>query len=92
MLFETIITWLNKRKTLPPPGSRYCPIIITDEMEMLESSWSVDIAIGDYLDEKRCKASLKFLSNDAPVHLLKLGIDFKLFEGNNLVAVGKIIG
>lgn len=92
---KAVIEWIRKehggRSKVPPVGTRYCPIInILNETEE-GFSWSADITIEQYVTQYSCYVSLKYLSEQAPYNKLKNGEEFELYEGERLVAKGKII-
>jgi hypothetical protein len=78
------------RKKVMPVGMRYCPVIVAKPLEITGSTWSVAI-INKSIDGLFSTADLSFMSPDAPHETLTVGLEFDLYEGQNLVASGKII-
>ena len=78
------------RKKVMPVGMRYCPIIVAKPLESTGPTWSVTI-INKSIDGLSSTADLSFTSPDAPHDTLMVGLEFDLYEGQNLVASGKVV-
>ena len=91
---EAEIRWTPEseggRKQVMPVGIRYCPVIAAKPLESTGSTWSVAI-INKSIDGLSSTADLSFMSPDAPHDTLTLELEFDLYEGQNLVATGKVV-
>lgn len=90
------ITWITQenggRKNQPIPGTRYCPIVIFDDMDQNKDEfWSADFICTKVDDKMNSIVDFTFLVENAPMSYLASGNKFKLFEGNKKVALGIII-
>lgn len=91
------ITWISHenggRKNPPLVGTRYCPIVIFNDMnEKNYNLWSADFICNEIDDNLNSIVDFAFLSEEAPISYLIHGNAFELFEGNKKVAFGKICG
>lgn len=81
------------RKTLPQPGVMYYPHIAIDE-KIERQSWSVCFLVTPISHDKTSTISFSMLVDNEETNCffskLCIGMDFKLLEGDAIVAVGKI--
>lgn len=90
MYYFAHIEWMayedGGRRTIPPKGTRYCPLIRLDN-GVKQSEWSIDFICPDLNDTviKFC-----FICDDAPCSLLKIDKEYNLYEGLRAVAKIKI--
>ncbi len=88
------VSWLSfeegGRKKIPPKGTRYCPIIKVNNVN-LHGEWSVDFMCTEIDQNRKCVVRLGFLSPKAPIQLLVKDTGFELFEGNKKVARGVVL-
>ncbi len=88
------ICWVPEGRESPPTGPRYSTVarFKEDENDWLKQAWSLVLEFHSPPDESLCViADVRFLVEDAPVHLLRRGSVFELFEGRKLVARGEVI-
>jgi hypothetical protein len=88
-----LIRWLTPLaggRTAPPSGPTYSTVAHFKESadEWPAVAWSVVL---EFLEPFKSKALVRFLMPNAPDHLLKIGADFDLYEGPNLVAHAEVI-
>ncbi|MCL2603942.1 MAG: hypothetical protein FWD90_05645 [Defluviitaleaceae bacterium] len=69
---------------------RYCPIAVVEGGENHESLWSSSV-INTNINGRKTEAELSFLADDAPHNLLITGKKVLLYEGQSVVAEGKIL-
>lgn len=99
------IEWSLPKKEIPSISKKfndnwiYNPIIVFKNQyntpiwhnnETLVPLWTC-IVQNESIEEKISIAKIRYLSEDAPQELLKLGAEFELFDGNRNVAKGTII-
>ena len=77
------------RKTIFPPGMRYCPVIASEGIPSDHTLWSVSV-INDSVDGRKAIATMSFLSPEAPHELLRSGLVFDLYDGPKIVANGTV--
>lgn len=90
------ITWTayenGGRKNPPLAGTRYCPIVIFNNVKgNIGEFWSADFVCTEVDKNYSSIVEFTFLSEDAPMDYLVKGNEFELFEGNKKVASGVII-
>lgn len=90
------ITWVAKenggRNNPPALGTRYCPIVVFDTMDLSRDKfWSADFICTEVDAKMNSIVDFAFLVEEAPTEFLTNGNKFKLFEGNKKVAFGVII-
>lgn len=68
------------RKSIPPIGTRYCPIIRTANNE----GWSIDFIVPDSMNSDMFM--FRFLSDSAPRDLICVGKSYDVYEGLKKVA------
>lgn len=91
------ICWLKKEaggRQSPPSGPRYVTVVRFDEEKdkWPNEAWSLVLDFRTPPDESlRMTADVRFLVPEAPVHLLHSGSTFDVFEGEKVVARGKIL-
>lgn len=87
MYFTANIKWVNNenggRRTFPPKGTRYCPLIRLDDGKK-SMDWSIDSICSDF--KYTNKIIFKFLANNAPEDLIIVGQQYELYEGKRKVA------
>ena len=91
---KAIISWKGYRIECPvPEGTRYYPIIRfkNDDVLLDTNTWSADIITGITDELGVCEIMIRYLSIIAPSYNMKKGRSFLLFEGEKLVATGKIL-
>lgn len=93
------IIWLDSKsggRKKPPTGPKYSTVIrFRSDAEWPENAWSIVVEF-DSLPNKSQEmiATIWFLAFDnpkVPNHFLEPGNQFELYEGNQIVAKGKII-
>ena len=62
---------------------------INDDNKMID--WSLCLTNKQFISEYETISEIGFLMGNAPHHLLKSGVKFKLFEGAKEVASGEIM-
>jgi len=78
------------RSTPPPVGTRFCPLVIFENIEE-KGTWSADFICTE-VDEQLCSiVEFGYLVENAPIQNLKKGNRFSLFEGPHLVAKGEVL-
>jgi len=89
----TCITYeYGGRKNPPLTGTRYCPIVIFNNVKRKSGEfWSADFVCTEVDENLSSIVEFSFLSEDAPMDYLVKGNEFELFEGNKKVASGVII-
>ena len=91
------IYWRNRTeggRTKPPSGLQYVTVArFEDEKDKWpEEAWSLVLEFDTLPDESLISvATVSFLVEDAPHHLLHVGSRFELFEGHKCVADGEVI-
>jgi hypothetical protein len=78
----------------PPSGPRYLAIVQFDEDRAWPNEkWDLVLELTEAgRSDLESKATISFLGEAAPHHLLKTGAKFSLFEGLRTVARGDIVG
>lgn len=93
-IMKAQINWANAddggKKNILPVGMRYCPIIVFESEQSGETLWSAEI-YNTLINGRTSIADISYLADDAPYHLLLPGNAFSLYEGQRVVAEGKII-
>ena len=88
------INWISAedggRKNILPVGMRYCPIIVFNSMQSDDTLWSAEV-YNTAIDGRTSIADVSYLSDDAPYYLLQPGNIFSLYEGQSIIAEGKIL-
>ncbi|MDA3800290.1 MAG: hypothetical protein PF692_14585 [Kiritimatiellae bacterium] len=82
------------RKTIPA-GRRYSTVARFEEAssDWPDVAWSLVFENMEMIEEQhRMIATVRFLSLDAPQHLLHAGSRFELYEGRKCVAKGVVNG
>ena len=88
------VKWIPKElggRSAPPIGGKYCPIIRFNDTGNNGYEWSAEILCTEMDSNFVSIIELSYLMDEASFENLKLGNDFKLYEGALLVAKGKII-
>jgi hypothetical protein len=78
----------------PPRGARYSTAArFEKEAEKWpQEAWSIVAEFTKELDDSSCvEAEIRFLTPEAPAHLLEPGNRFELYEGRRLVARGEVL-
>ena len=90
------IYWLKPDeggREILPTGTQYSTVSRFEETATLwpNEAWSIIVVFEQppRLGEETL-AQARFLSPDAPVHLLRPGNRFELLEGNRVIAIGKV--
>lgn len=90
--FYASIKWIEYqsggRKSPPPEGTRYCPLIRINET-LGNTDWSIEFTCPRI--EEQMVIKFNFISEKAPMSLLIKNKKYELFEGNKRVAEIKII-
>ena len=90
--FTAHIEWMSYdnggRRTIPPQGTRYCPLIQLYEKERCVE-WSIDFICPDF--SKTDLIQFCFLVEDAPTNLIEMNGEYNIFEGAKKVAKIKVI-
>lgn len=91
------ISWLSAaeggRETIPSGGRYSTAARFENAVEKWpQEAWSLVIEATEELQvSSEAVAKVSFLSPDAPLHLLKAGSRFELYEGRRLVARGEVL-
>lgn len=75
-------------------GPRYVTVVRFDEEKdnLLDEAWSLVLDFCEPPDESlRMTADVRFLVQEAPLHLFHSGSTFELLEGAKVVAKGKVL-
>ncbi len=84
--FISRIEWIplekGGRRSIPPEGTRYCPIIRLDEEE--KKSWRIDFVCPNI--NKTAIIEFFFFSDDAPIEKIQINKAYDLYEGSKMVA------
>lgn len=92
--FSAQIDWISLenggRKTIPPDGTRYSPIIKVADKDFY-GDWSVDFICTKIINGNQMIVNLSFLSPNAPESMLEKGKKIYLLEGDKKVATGLIL-
>lgn len=98
MMSKTVkakIDWLSEEAggRSPPSGPRYITVArFDDEKEKYpKEAWSLVVEFSNSPDYLILFADVRFLVEDAPVHLLHSGSVFELYEGRKQVATGRVL-
>lgn len=92
------ICWLSLEeggREEPPSGPSYSTVAKFEEYadRWPSEAWSIVAEFDESANDSMCiTADVRFLAEGAPSHLLKSGQRFELYEGDKMVAVGKVIG
>lgn len=90
------IHWLKPEeggREILPTGRQYSTVSRFEETAILwpEEAWSIVVEFEQPPRHgKETDAQARFLSPDAPAHLLRPGNRFELLEGNRVIATGRI--
>jgi hypothetical protein len=92
---KALISWVPSAKggrQQPPSGPIYSTLVRFDEDTTWPNlAWSLVVEfIRSYAEGKYTYAKIRFLSEDAPHHLLHAGSRFQLYEGWRMVATGLV--
>lgn len=92
MYFVAKIKWISfekgGRRLLPKQGTRYCPLIrIKDSNKNFD--WSIDFVCPDFMTTN--EITFKFLVDNGPEYLTRIGEQYELYEGKRKVAKITII-
>jgi hypothetical protein len=93
---RAVIEWLRPedggRSTLPAKG-RYATIAkFSGQERWPEEAWTLVAELAEPPDySRRSVATIHFLADEAPHHLLARGNRFELFEGRRVVARGEVV-
>lgn len=90
--FTAHIEWIayenGGRRSVPPKGTRYCPLIRLCENERCVE-WSIDFICPDFSETNLVDFS--FLVKEAPINLVELDREYDVFEGAKKVAKIRVI-
>jgi hypothetical protein len=78
----------------PPLGSRYSTAARFEKeaKKWPQEAWSIVAEFSKEVGDSSCvEAEIRFLTPEAPAHLLEPGNKFELYEGRRLVARGEIL-
>lgn len=96
-VFIANLTWLKPSKggrklPIPMNTDKYCPLVSVDKQKItLGSAWGLVCYSFEIIGEYNTLTYVRYLNTeDAPDNLC-IGSKIDLFEGNNLVAIGKIV-
>ena len=94
--FHAIVSWISPGKggrQLPPTGLRYSTLVhFEDDDHWPDQVWSLMLDFQRSLHDGRYTvATIRFLSEAAPTHLLREGNRFELLEGRKRVAKGIVV-
>lgn len=88
------IDWLPKKKggrNLLPVGDKYAPIVkVTMPFIDSKEAWSLLVDIKERISSQETICEIEYLSDEAPDNL-KRGVEFELYEGPKLVAMGVVL-
>jgi hypothetical protein len=91
------LQWLRPEeggRKAPPPGPTYTTVAKLEALadRWPDEAWSIVAEWGGPPnDELRTKATMRFLVEGGPEHLLAPGSNFELYEGRRLVARGRVL-
>lgn len=93
--FRAVVTWLHPEaggRQAPPAGPTYATVAgFGDALPDPDNAWSLVLDFESQPDSTLTHCvRLRFLSSNAPVHLLHKGSHFRLFEGRQPVAWGEV--
>ena len=92
-IVKATIHWISPedggRQIILPIGMRYCPIIVFEGNQTLDSLWSAEI-YNTSINGRVSTADISYLSDEAPFNLLQVGSKFRLYEEQQVVAEGEI--
>jgi hypothetical protein len=93
-----IVRWLpieEGGRQKPPRGPTYSTVakFVDATANWSTNAWSVVLEYAESTNQPmECRASIRFLSDDAPEHLLTVGSHLDLYEGAKLVARAEVVG
>ena len=93
-MVKAMVIWVKPedggKKMIPTIELPFYPMIkINDDNKMID--WSLCLTNKQFISEYETISEIGFLMGNAPHHLLKSGVKFKLFEGAKEVASGEIM-
>ena len=93
-MVEAKVVWVKPeeggKKKIPPVGMMFYPMIKIDgDKERI--NWSLVLVNKEFIDRYQTIATIKFIMDNAPQHLLRSGSEFTLYEGARIIAKGKIV-
>jgi hypothetical protein len=77
-------------RSILPVGIRYCPLLVMSRGDDTGVSWSASV-FNKEIDGGDSIATVAYLVDNAPHHLLKEGAEFALYEGQKIVAQGVVL-
>lgn len=87
-VFEASLEWvpenLGGRKMIPSFGTRYNPLIRIDGAKSA-LDWSIDFICPQ--EKEQVDIQFSFVSEQAPMDMLKKGGSYGIYEGNKKVAI-----
>lgn len=94
MVMKALVVWIKSedggKKKIPEIESIFYPMIKIDgDNKMI--NWSLFLINKKFISEYQTISKIGFLMKNAPHHLLKPGVKFKLFEGAKEIASGEIM-
>ena len=92
------LRWLRPEeggRQAPPPGPTYTTVAKLEALEdrWPDEAWSIVTEWDEPPDEDlRTRATMRFLVEGGPEHLLAPDSRFEIYEGRRLVARGRVLG